>query len=228
MKIALILRGLSKAVIKHWAIKEDLLVNYRYSLDNYKEYLFEDHDVDVFYHTYNNKYLNPKKMYRDFQPKKSVVTKPVVALKDNSVGARHTSMKTSIYNAINVFEEYVKQTGKKYDYIVITRFDLKFKKKLSSLNLKRNSFNISHKCQKDPLIDDNFIATDWKHLMIYKKLIRKSINNPKQGLHSIYKALVNRMGEKNVHFIIEGNYWVKDSPLYSIVRKKVDDILKNL
>lgn len=248
MKIALILRGLSKCA-KYLHGRKNVEIDYKSSVNNYHEMLFNNDDVDVFFHTYNthsthstystyssNSHVGTNQLEQslisDYHPKKYIIQEPL----QNSLTHNHVmkakSMFNSIISAIDCFTKYhidhidhIDHTQHMtYDYIIITRFDLRFHINFMDLipSIVANKMNISHLCEEFPLIDDNFIVfTNVDQLNIYRNIVNNKYNldNCNQYmLHHMYHELCGAMGKDNINFIIDGKYYVADSPLYDIVR----------
>ncbi len=71
MSIALIIFGISYSdLIVHWAKKDLFKIDYRESIKNYKENIFNAYpksNIDVFFSTYDSKLKN--KLISDYKPK---------------------------------------------------------------------------------------------------------------------------------------------------------------
>ena len=137
MKIAILLRGQSHKIIYNRIHNKKILVNYKNSLDNYKKNLFQDNDVDVFFHTFNSDILNEKELLNDYKPVKYLISKDTTNCNTKKSSTIGENIKLSILYVIKLFLEYIQETGKKYDFIVLTRFDLKFMCKIDFNVLKK-------------------------------------------------------------------------------------------
>ena len=108
---------------KHWNSEFELLeINYKNSIENYKEYLFEHfnnlhYNIDVFICT-NNSYLNID-IINDYNVKSYLF----LDNRDNINFSRNEK----IINAINLCLKYSSENNKNYVLVLITRFDLEFR-----------------------------------------------------------------------------------------------------
>ena len=113
-----------------------------------------------------------------------------------------------MYHAINTFiESYEKNNRPDYDYIIITRFDLMFKKKLSDLSLIKNKFMISCICDNPNLCDDNFFVTNIHKLYIFRDILKEYLTNDK-CMHSIYNNLL-KIFNNDLKILIKGNFYFR-------------------
>jgi hypothetical protein len=225
-KIALCLFGISyEEKYIHWHHMDVYKIDWRKSVDNYREVIinyFErlGYEVDIYISTYNHAYLpellsdyncinfnvEPRIIYCPEQKQRTKFTKSG----RNTNFVRVLELLNSNLNIIN------------YEFAIITRFDLIFKMKFSQLNIDYNGFNVSMKCQKDPMIDDNLYVVGMKH---FKKFYNICLENHDICFHTLKHTFDKAFGK--INFMVQGNFWVSSSPIYQIYREHVNKTHKN-
>ena len=106
----------------------------------------------------------------------------------------------------------------KYDYFIISRIDCIFLILLQDLNINWDKFNISNRCEKNNLFDDNFFIIPKQFINNYKNILEECCIQ-KFNTHHIYNLYDKYIGLNNIHFIIEGNYNIYNgTPLYIFPR----------
>lgn len=217
MRIALLLRGLAYCDdYFNNNLKKTFIINYKYSLDNYKKNIFENNDVHVFFHTYYTDRLNVDELIKDYKPKDYVITRPEFLDKCLSRD-KFRSCLYSLLSVMNLFINYNNKENIKYDYIIITRFDLNFKVKLSELSIEPNKFHINCMTEGDDSTDDNFFIMNYEHFLKYFNILCES--QLKYGLHYEYNNILKVIGKPNIKFLFDGHYVIhKGTPLYDILR----------
>jgi hypothetical protein len=215
-KACLCLFGISKLEsYRHWTKKYELNIDYKDSLNNYREYLIdyyrrEGYELDIFISTYNSSI--EKQLLKDYNPKKYTLTK------FNPFESNNIARNWHFINVLNLVKNHCAQNKFIYDSIMITRFDIMFIKNIQELKIFHDKFNISYKCERDPLIDDNFYVFHGKYLIPFITLL--SDLAPWLSYHKIYERLYRKI--RDINFMINGNYWVNDNPIYKLVRNKKD------
>lgn len=215
MKIAILLRGISfcESYFNN-NIKKNISINYKNSIDNYKEYLFENNDVDIFFHTYNNPNLNVTELVKDYNPKSFSITP---YMNQDDAKEKYNSCLISCITVINLFLSYIAQHNIEYDYIILTRFDLNFKVKLSDLQLTKKKFMITCMTESPMSSDDNFYVMDIDNLKKFLYILVRS--QPKCGLHHEFQNIVSTIGQNNIVLLFDTPHVIcKGTPLYDIVR----------
>lgn len=219
MKIALLLRGISQNKSYKHPTGKNLCIEYNKCINNYYEYLFENNSIDIFYHTYLNQDLNINELNMLLSPKAYTITFDYDTnnLQPNNKFASYSS---STIFVINLFIDYLtKNPNLKYDYIVMTRFDLIFKIPLSKLNLVKNKFMITCLAGHN-LMDDNFFIGNLDHYKKFLNVLCKKNNDTM--IHSDYKLLCEEIGQNNIHFLFDGIYQIfNGTPLYNILRNYI-------
>lgn len=216
MKIALLLRGIAYNENYMHPTGQNFIVDFRKSINNYNEYIFQKSSVDVFYHTYLtdnldvtmlNSWLKPVSYNISMDPEKN-------NLKSTQ---KFNTYSNSTISVINLFIDYCTQNKEaKYDYIILTRFDLIFKVPLSNLNLNKNNFMISCLAGNN-LMDDNFFIGNIEHYKKFLEVLCKRNNDTM--MHCDYTLIRNAIGANNISFLFPGIHAIyRGCPLYNILR----------
>jgi len=198
MRLAFCIKGISflKKYRTVWGKKTS--INFERSIENYISYLLTDlskkYQIDFFISTYNS----PKNelLLKTFKPKKSLFKDYIKETIKPTNKRRFQIPASSTLEVLNLVEEYEKENSCKYDYIIITRFDLLFNKKFNDFNINNNAINILFQTSSKN-VDDNFYfmprclldtflyATNKvKEQIIITHELNKYI--PKNNLHIIY------------------------------------------
>lgn len=222
MRFALLLRGMAYCKeYKHPSGKR-LYVDYRKSVENYKEYIIRGNDVDVFYHTYYSDGLDIDELNREYRPKAFSLSKDT-ELSEIPIVQKYQSCVNSLMMVLNTFYEYCLKNDVTYDYIILTRFDLLLKIKLRELPLEKNKFNISCMTENKRLMDDNFFVSDAHTFQQYLHILCNR-NNSKM-LHFDYENMCQLVGLDRIKILVGGNYIISHgTPVYYHVRHQIEDI----
>ena len=133
MKVAICYRGhYIREIVrdKKKQFKGTHRINFFENLKNHQKMLLNSFDnSEIFLHTYKADTENDKKLIKNLAPTKYII--------DNYTG---NYVNTSIMRVNELIEE-----PKKFDYIINLRFDLVFKKKITSEHLVPNKFNFLFK-----------------------------------------------------------------------------------
>jgi len=222
MRIALLLRGMAYCHEYIHPSGKRLNVDYKKSIENYKEYLFENNNVDVFYHTYYSNGLDIDDINREYKPKAYAISKDN-ELSKIPVVQKYQSCINSLISVLNIFNDYYMRKQPHYDYVIVTRFDLLFKIHLHDLPLEKNKFMISCMTESKLLMDDNFFISDFPFFKKYLKVLCNRDNS--KMLHFDYGPIRDILGKDKVKILIDGNYRITyGTPLYSHVRHVIDNI----
>lgn len=219
MKIALLLRGIAYNNCYSHPTGKKLYIDYLKSINNYKEYLYDNNDVDVFFATYYNQSIDIDKLIEIYKP----VRYELMSDPERNIGEiknKYNSYAQTTMQVINLFLTHCVINKCEYDYIILTRFDLLFKIKLSTLKLKKDKFMISCLAGNN-LMDDNFFITNKDLLKDYLDVLSK--RNKLSMMHQDYLSLCEKIGKNNIEFLIPGSYSIHNgNPLYNILRYHLD------
>lgn len=117
------------------------------------------------------------------------------------------------------------------DFIICTRFDIHFKKKISDINIDYTKFNVLFKelghwkwWSKNKFTSDNLFAFPKKYLSsfinvlddIYRRPARANCND----LHHVFYRMRKIIGKKNTHIIFNKPALSDFNYIYHLCRKK--------
>ena len=114
-------------------------IDYRIALEHYKKHIFSvNPHVDVFIHCWNPEYQ--QQIEKDYLPKISIFEKQIdfsseIAATGIESSLRNCYQKSRWYSqekVISLKREYERENNFKYDYVIVSRFDLAFLKDLKS------------------------------------------------------------------------------------------------
>lgn len=222
MRIALLLRGMAYCHEYIHPSGKRLHIDYKKSIENYKEYLFENNQVDVFYHTYYSDGFDIDDINREYKPKAYSISKDT-ELSKIPIVQKYQSCVNSLISVLNIFNEYCMRKRAYYDYVILTRFDLLFKMHLKEFPLEKNKFMISCMTENKKLMDDNFFISDFP---LFKKYLQVLCNrNNSKMLHFDYETMKELVGKEKIKILVSGNYIITyGTPVYSHIRHLIDDI----
>lgn len=219
MRFALLLRGIAFCGNYRHPSKNIMMIDYKKSIENYKDYIFKNNNVDVFYHTYYSGGLNIGELNAYLNPKAYSIT---MDHEDKSIPNVHKYQSSvySLMSVLNLFNSYVLTNKCEYDYIIVTRFDLLFKLNIDQLILEKDTFMISCMTENPRLMDDNFFMSGPE---LFKKFLYiLCFRDNSKMLHFDYESVCANIGVDKVRTLIPGNYVISHgTPLYSIVRHRM-------
>jgi hypothetical protein len=206
MTVAIVLFGISKAEHKHWShAHAKTEINYNKSIENYKEHIYEyfseqDQDIDVYITTnemHESEQLNILNIY---QPKKYCFMKNHV----DKIISRNMKMCEVMKLCL--------ESEKHYDLVLITRFDLIFKKKFSESNIDLTKFNVTTTHDKNVHICDNFYLFPYDSLKPLYDIVNADHN---KMCHHIKNEIENINGIEYINYIYDRD---KNQQFYEIYR----------
>ena len=218
-KIALLLFGMSKTIYHHWSQKQGLLeINYMNSFSNYQKYIFKyfqekGYQIDVYFSTNMMTDEEQKELIKTYKPVSYSFNKNL----KNKISSRNDKLDKVI--------DLCLQSKINYDLVLITRFDLLFKRDFNELNINLNRFNLVSILEKKKLICDNFYLFPFTVLKQFSELVKrnkhKSFHKIKSEIDKI-KSIRGRFGTGFVTYILNEKKSVGSLSFYSIVRTKID------
>ena len=232
-KIAILLYGLSYCEnFKHFN-KKQFNINYKKSLENYKNVLFNYFnsnyfDIDIFICT--NKSKKSDELINDFKPKKYLFiednfkdmktyydeNKSNILEKNKLLKIQHperyyyTNIKK--LSVLKLCKEYSEENKIKYNNVILTRFDLKFNISFEEANISYGMFNVISMLEKPNLIDDNFYLFPYYNINNLIKILEENLC---EWGHS-YKKYFDDIFDLN--FLYNENKNIKFLSFYSINR----------
>lgn len=205
MKIAVLLRGyIYKDIYKHWTNKY-YNIDYINNFNNVKEQILSKENIDLYIVTYENIKYDKKYIYDVFNPK------DLLLLKDNA------------YKQMDCLEEglkMIKNNNTKYSHILITRFDLFFKKNIYELDYNFDKINFIWNEINEPTR-----VGDCLHFLNYNLLdiFIDALNKCKYKVCCHY--LLDYVDKKYINIIFKDNQWSNsddvENPLYIIIRNTI-------
>ena len=211
MKCAILFFGMSYCEYEKHKNKNKVQINYLLSYDNYKEYIFNflhnnGYSIDVYFCTNTSCYFIQKKLVETYQPVKYSFIKN----ENNKELSRNKKIIEVIELCLN--------NNINYDIVLITRFDLLFKKSFEESNIKFDKFNLVSILERDHLICDNFYLFPFSKL---NKFYEISKNNFNKSFHKIKDEIENIENKEFVNYILNENKKIAKLSFYEIVRSYI-------
>jgi hypothetical protein len=191
--------------------KNKVQINYLLNYDNYKEYIFnflhnKGYSIDVYFCTNNSSDIIEKKIIETYQPIKYLFIKN----ERNKEISRNKKLIKVIELCIN--------NNINYDIVLITRFNLLFKKSFEESNIKLDKFNLVSILERDNLVCDNFYLFPFSKL---NKFYEISKNNFNKSFHKIKDEIENIENKEFVNYILSENKKIAKLSFYEIVRNYI-------
>ena len=218
-KIALLLFGISKKIQLHWHQKFKLQeINYLRSYSNYQEFIFgyfqrKGYLIDVYLSTNKLKKKDRKALIKTYNP--------ILSSFNKDHPNKHLSRNQKLDRVIDLCLE--KQIN--YDLVLLTRFDLLFKKEFGTVNINFSKFNLVSRLSNPKLICDNFYLFPYSLLPQFSQLVK---NNIKKPFHRIKKELYKmkikngKRGRHLINYILDEKRNIGSLSFYSISRKQIN------
>jgi len=208
MKLALLLFGISKFEYNYWYNNKKFVIDYKNSYENYKKFIFDffsnkGYDIDVYFTTNMLDDTDKKEMCQKYKP-----------IKYNFIENDEDPIKSK-NNKLNNVIDLCLESGFTYDLILITRFDLIFKKDFDKSNINFDNFNLVSILEKPHLICDNFYLFPYKYFQIFSNIVKKNIN---KSLNLIQNELYYKININSVNYILNENRLVWNLSFYKIFR----------
>lgn len=165
--------------------------DFRLSSNNFYDMIYnplkENNELFIYTTTYGHEHINT--LLDTYKPNKNQI------LPENNSHQRLTYIK-----ALELIE------NENLDIVITTRYDIDFHKKITEINLDLTKFNFLFKelntWSDHRFVDDNLFVFPFKYLEKFKESILEIHHGEfKQFnfLHNVYKPLLNRIGEDNLH-----------------------------
>ena len=210
-KLALLLFGISYGEYRHfWG--RNMKIDYKISVENYKTFIFEyfenlGYEIDVFFAT--------NKMDDDEKEKLLEIYKPVDYVfmghnNDKRVG-RNDKFRS-------VMDLCLKHKDNNYDHVLMTRFDLLFKKKFQESHIEFDKINLVSILEEDHYVCDNFYFFPIRILERFKQLCDLW---KWRRFHDLKHKLEEIWGIDSIHYILNEHVWIGGLSFYEIVRTRV-------
>ena len=216
MKLAVLFFGISieNDYIRPCSNGESINIDYKISLKNYKEYIFDHfknkgYEIDIFFST------NPSST-KEEQDELINTFKPINYTFVNNEKDNYLSKHKKLCSVTKLCLD----SNIIYDNVLLTRFDLLFKKNFNSVNIDMNKFNLVTVLENPKVVCDNLYIMPYKMLDIFYKIIENT-----QRTHYIRYDLEKLIGENLINYIDpfpEGSRYrkIRHITFYEIVRDK--------
>jgi hypothetical protein len=208
MKVAVLFRGISYVgQYTHWS-KERYHIDFRDNIENVKRMLLNplkrDHDVDVYYSTYEHDLLHI--LSHELEPIK-ISIQPEWKL--------HRPSSTYV---LDMMYDVMSLVPSNYDLIVLARFDVSYKDSIDVIPYNRDKINfLCEASGKDKTIiynDDTLLIMKGTYINLVKNVIKDLADNEVDlGHHRIYSVLKSKIPNK-LNMIYTGAFEIaKERPL---------------
>ena len=211
MKLAVLFFGKSKCKHYHYWNHTTNVIDYEKSYENYQKYIFDffkskGYDIDVYFSTNILNDIDRKKICETYNPVKCNYIEDITVNteQDNNL-ARNTKFD-------NVLDLCI-QSGITYDLILITRFDLLFKKDFNQSNIDLDKFNLVSILERPNLVCDNFYLFPYNFLEKFSIISKKYLY---KRFHDIQSDLYDSFKRENVNYILNEGVLVKDLSFYKV------------
>jgi len=184
-------------------------INYEKSINNYKNFLFnyldsKNFSYDIFFSTYSTE--KDDQLLEYLEPKKHTFVKDHVS---NRIQSRNSHFINSLQNCL----KYSKNNDINYDYVLMTRFDLKFKIPFYDVDFDFETLNLVSILEKPHFVDDNFYLFPFDKA---EQLLKLSIDKKKILFHFIKKELEEIF--KKINFLKNEHCFVHQLSFFKINR----------
>jgi len=151
--IAIVLRGISYD--DNYVCNRDkrtFTVDYRRSVDNYIENIIKPLNKEVHFFLITNKHKYSDDLLEKYKPKRHIF------LDNNTIKSSakiYSPIAERCRDGLYLVRDYMAEECIEYDWIIMTRFDLKFHKPLTSWDWKEKCINVGLRCKYQKNICDN-------------------------------------------------------------------------
>lgn len=112
------------------------------------------------------------------------------------------------------------------DFIIIGRFDIEFKKKITEFNIDYTKFNFIFRetepyWSQNKYVSDTFFAFPKMFLRYFMEAVNDEIQNPERAysdMHNAYKRLYPKIGRENINFMVDGTHRSDVNDYFAIKR----------
>jgi len=204
-KVALILFGISyEKNLNHWT-GANYIIDFRKSFENYKKYIYNyfnnlGYEIDVYIATNILDDNNITDLINMYKPIKYTM----IENDENIYKSRNSKLLAAIKCCLD--------SNIKYEYCVITRFDLLFQKDFATSNIDFNKINIVSVLETSLVIDDNLYIFPYNLLNKFYKLVE---DNQYNRFHDIEDQIL-KISE--INYILNENITTSKLSFYKIVR----------
>jgi len=162
MKIAVCLQGLSagKSDVAARGHQKKMEGNFQACIDGSLLQIFQNHEVDFFTHTWGNESATSIAQY--IKPVKALYENPIQFAPEGDYTHSVKSRWYSTYKSVDLMAQHIRETNTKYDFVFMSRYDVRYFNDFDLNNLNQNKFYASHwvtdKPAEDGLLDYWFLC----------------------------------------------------------------------
>ena len=173
MKVAVCLHGLSygKSDLAKRGRERNLEGGFNVFIDGSILRLFSGHEVDFFSHTWGQE--SDSVISEHFRPKYKIHEEQIHFAEQGNYLHSIKSRWYSAYRSVGLLENYQKDTGCKYDYALLSRFDVRYFTDFDLDKLESEKFYCSNWVTEDPEKDgllDYWFLSNPENMIIFSKL----------------------------------------------------------
>ena len=153
MKIAICLQGLSfgKSDVAARGHQKRMEGNFQVCIDGSIAQLFAEHDVDFFTHTWGHQ--SAATISEHLKPVKSLYESPIRFAPEGDYTHSVKSRWYSTYKSVELMAQHIRETNTKYDFVFLSRFDVRYFNDFDIKNLNNSYFYASNWVTDDPAKD---------------------------------------------------------------------------
>lgn len=213
--------------LRHWLVYD---IDFKKSVDNYQKYIFthlkdEGYNVDTFISTYKSEDLGDLdiQLNNAYSPKSLSICDYKISTKTNNL-SRNIIFSRLCHNILN--------SNTNYDFVILTRLDLNFLQKLSSVRIDLSKINVVHETDALNEFDDNFYIIPGGMFKEFVEVTNKygmggydfqsewhiNGNDDCLSFHYILPQLKEVFGNECINTMIDGKYMAGHSPFMNLVR----------
>lgn len=191
----------------HWMPNWVVNVNYKNVIDNNQRFLYGNLNSSFYSSTYFSEKTSD--LICDFKFRKLQLTE-FINEKENYLPNRWIKRNLRLRETIKLILDDTEQ----YDFVILTRFDLIFKKNIFEYSFNNDKINLickSYWNNEDDLADDNFYFMKFDLLQeFYDNLLTIPLN--------VFSHHYNRY-ITNFHYLIDKSFYNNNIPAYKIDRE---------
>jgi len=213
--IAIILRGISYD--DNYICKRDnrtFTIDYRRSIDNYLENIInplKKINKEIHFFIITNKHLYSNDLINTFKPKRYILLEENIVKKSERV---YSPIAERCRDGLYLVRDYMAEECIEYEWIIMTRFDLKFHKPLTTYDWDEKCINVGLRCKFQKNICDNLHILKPSLLSFLIECFDKVLNNKISCTHQIYIGNMNKF-----NLLSKKISGVMFNPVYNIIKR---------
>lgn len=213
--------------LRDWLVYD---IDFRQSVSNYKKYIInhlknEGYDVDVYMSTYKSNDIADlqSELINAYNPTKLSICDYKIDTDTNNL-SRNIIFSRLCHSILN--------SAIKYDFVILTRFDLILLQKLSDVRMNLSKINVIHETDMTGDYDDNFYIVPGGMFESFVQVTDKfgiggyahqsnwhhNGHDDCLSFHYIKPQLEDKFGKGCLSTMIDGQYMAGHSPFMNIIR----------